>query len=158
MQVEDLGRILDQHPFLAGIDGKLRALLVGCAANERFAAGKYVLREGGKAEKFYLIRQGAVAVEVYAPGRESLVIETLHQGDVLGWSWLVQPHRWTFDARVVEDCRLISLDATCLRRKMEEDTALGYEVMRRFVPVMAERLQAARLQMLDLYGSREGGE
>jgi CRP/FNR family cyclic AMP-dependent transcriptional regulator len=152
MQVEDLGRTLDEHPFLAGIDGKLRGLLVGCAANERFGAGKYLLREGQKAGKFYLIRQGAVAVEVYAPGRAALVVETLHGGDVLGWSWLVPPHRWTFDARAVEDTRVVSLDAACLRRKMDDDPALGYEVMRRFLPVMAHRLQASRLQMLDLYG------
>lgn len=155
MKVEDLGAILDEHAFLKGIDAKLRALLVGCAANERFQAGDTLFREGGKAEKFFLIRSGAIAVEVYAPGRESIVIETLHQGDVLGWSWLTPPYRWTFDARTVEDTRVVSLDGACLLKKMEADPALGYEVLRRFVPVMAHRLQAARLQMLDLYGPRE---
>lgn len=158
MRIDDLGRFLDEHPFLAGIDGKLRALLVGCAANERLAVGKYVLREGAKADKFYLIRHGTVAIEIHAPGRAPIVLETLHGGDVLGWSWLIPPHRWTFDARAVEDTRLVSLDAVCLRGKMEADPVLGYEVMRRFLPVMAHRLQAARLQMLDLYGDGGGAE
>lgn len=157
MQVEDLGRILDEHPFLKGIDPELRALLVGCAANERFDAGQYLYREGGKAEKFWLIRHGTVSLEIYAPGRPPLVIETLGDGDILGWSWLVPPYKAMFDARAASLVRAISFDTNCLTRKMESDHALGYEVMRRFVPVIAQRLQAARLQLLDLYGPAAGG-
>lgn len=151
VQIDDLSRIIDEHPFARGMDGKLRALIVGCAANERFEAGQYVLREGGKADKFYLIRAGAVALEIAAPGG-AITVETLGDGDLLGWSWLSEPPQWTFDARASQLTRVISFDATCLRRKMDDDPALGYEVLRRFLPIMAQRIHAARMQMLDLYG------
>lgn len=152
MHVEDLGRVLDEHAFFRGIDPELRQLLVGCAANERFEAGQYLFREGAKAEKFWLIRRGTVAVEIYAPGKAPITVETLSEGDVLGWSWLVEPYKFFFDARALTLVRAVSLDATCLLGKMNANPALGYDVMRRFVPLMAHRIQAARLQMLDLYG------
>ncbi|MBX9634210.1 MAG: cyclic nucleotide-binding domain-containing protein, partial [Magnetospirillum sp.] len=128
------------------------ALLIGCAANERYAAGEHLFREGGEANKFFLIRAGTVAVEVDAPVKKAIVLETLGEGDVLGWSWMVPPYRTSFAARARDPVRALSFDAKCLRRKMEDDPALGYAVMRRFLPVMAHRLSAARLQMLDLYG------
>lgn len=152
VQPENLGRIIDEHPFFQGIDAKLRALLVGCAANERFEAGQFLFREGQAAEKFYLVRAGTVAVEIDVPGKRPIVIETIGEGDVAGWSWIVDPYRSTFDARAVTLVRALSFDAKCLRKKMEADPALGFEVMRRFVPMMAHRLASARLQMLDLYG------
>lgn len=157
VQTENLGRIIDEHPFFQGIDAKLRELLVGCAKNERFDPGQFLAREGQKADRFFLVRAGTVAVEVDVPGRPPIVIETCGEGEVLGWSWMVEPHRSSLDARAVTLTRVLSFDAACLRRKMEADPLLGYEVMRRFVPVMAHRLQAARLQMLDMYGPG-GGE
>lgn len=156
VQPENLGRIVDEHPFFHGIDDELRALLVGCAANERFNAGDYLFREGRQADKFYLIRAGNVAVEVMVPGKSPIVVETVDEGEVLGWSWIVPPYQATFDARAVTLVRALSFDATCLRAKMGADHALGYEVLMRFVPVMAHRLQTARLQMLDLYGPAAG--
>ena len=62
-----------------------------------------LLREGEPAERFYLIRHGMVALEVDAPGRGPLVIETLDEGEVVGWSWLFAPYRWAMDGRAVGD-------------------------------------------------------
>ncbi|WP_068499330.1 cyclic nucleotide-binding domain-containing protein [Magnetospirillum moscoviense] len=149
---DDLGKIIDEHPFFQGIDDTLRALLVGCAANERYEAGQFLFREGQEAAKFYLVRAGTVAVEIDVPGKQPIVIETIGEGEVAGWSWIVEPYRSTFDARAIGLVRAISFDGKCLRKKMAADPALGYEVLRRFVPMMAHRLSSARLQMLDLYG------
>lgn len=149
---ENLGRIIDEHPFFAGIGETLHALLIGCAANERFEAGQTLFHEGEPSKKFYLIRSGSVMVEIDVPGRPPIIVETIDDGEVLGWSWMVAPHRSTFTARAGSLVRAVSFDATCLTRKMNSDPALGYEVMKRFIPVMAHRIQAARMQMLDLYG------
>ncbi len=154
---DDMARMIEEHAFFAGVHGSLRTALLDHAALEIYGPGQLIFREGERADHFYLIRQGQVAVEVHCPNRPSLIIQTLQDHDVLGWSWLSEPHRWSFDARAVTQTRLIALDAASLRARMEADPALGYEVLRRFVPVMADRLHAARLQMLDLYGPRSGG-
>jgi CRP/FNR family transcriptional regulator, cyclic AMP receptor protein len=129
------------------------ATVAACGRNESLQSGSYLLREGRPAERFYLIRVGTVALEIQAPGRGAVIIETLQPGEVAGWSWLFAPYRWQFDARAVERCSVIAFDGACLRGKCDADHELGYELMRRFAECIVERLQATRLQLLDVYGT-----
>ena len=129
-------------------------LVVGCAKNVRFDAGKYLFREGDPADQFYLIREGRVALEIAAPGRGAVTFQTVGEGEIVGVSWLFPPYRWTYDARALELVRAIGMDATCLRDKCEADHDLGYEMMKRFVPILVQRLQATRCRCSMSTGSR----
>lgn len=151
--METLERILGEHPFFRELPPAHLGLVVGCAANVRFAAGDYVIRAGEEANAFFLLREGAVALEVTPPGRPPIVIQTIGAGEVLGWSWLVPPYHWKFDGIAIGPVRAIALDGRCLRAKCDADHALGYELLKRFALVMEQRLQATRLQLLDLYGA-----
>ncbi len=151
--METLEPILAEHPFLKGMTPEQLQLLVGCASNVRFDAGKYIFREGEEANQFYIVRQGKVALEIVTPQRGALMIDTLSDDDVLGWSWLLPPYHWHFNARALELTRAIALDGKCLRTKCESDHDLGYELLKRFAHLIEQRLQATRLQLLDLYGS-----
>jgi CRP/FNR family transcriptional regulator, cyclic AMP receptor protein len=137
----------------AGLGAEHLALIAGCATTFRAASGSELFREGSPADAFYVLRHGAVALEAHGPAGPPLVIETLHPGDVVGWSWLVPPYRWNFDGRAVEDVRAIAFDGACLRGKAEADPALGYALLQRFSALMLERLQATRLRLLDVYGT-----
>jgi len=90
-------------------------------------------------------------VEVLAPQHKPIIISTLSMGEILGWSWLLPPFQWKFHARAVDDVRAIGLDGKCLRTKCEENHDLGYEVLKRFAQIMEQRLEATRLQLLDVY-------
>ncbi len=153
MTAQTLEPILKGHSIFKGLDPRHLALIVGCASNVRFKAGRYIFREGGDANHFYLIRRGKVVLEVYVPGRGALTIETIEEGDVLGWSWLFPPYHWHFDARAAEDTLAIAMDGACLRSKCDSDHDLGYDLMKRFSSIMTQRLQATRLQLLDVYGT-----
>ena len=150
--MEGLEHIIKQHPFFAGLDEAFCNLLCGCAKNVCFQAGQYLFHEGEPAEWFYPLRHGRVALQVTAPGRGALTFQTVGEGEIVGVSWLVPPYRWSNDAKAIELTRAIAMDATCLRQKCESDHDLGYEMMKRFMPVLIQRLEAARLQMLDVYG------
>ena len=150
--MEPLEPILAQHPFLKDLEPRHLQLIVGCAANVRFEAEQFILRAGEEAKQFYIVRHGKIALEIFVPGRGPVTIQTLGEGEVLGWSWLFPPYRWHFDARALELTRAIALDGECLRGKCETDHDLGYELVKRFAKVMMERLQATRLQLLDVYG------
>ncbi len=151
--MEGLERVVKEHPFFAGLEEGFCKLVCGCAKNVRFEAGHYVFHEGQAADQLYLLRHGRVALEVMVPGRGPVTFQTLGAGEIVGVSWLIPPYRWTYDAKALELTRAIAMDATCLRRKCEEDHDLGYELMKRFVPILIERLHGTRLQMLDVYGS-----
>jgi len=150
--VEKFETLISEHPFFKGLEPRLLELIVGCSANVRFNAGEFIAHEGDPADKFYLIRHGRVALEVFVPGRGPITIETMHEGDVLGWSWLIPPYHAHFDARALDLTRAVSVDGKCLRTKCDNDPGLGYEVLKRFSQLIVHRLTATRLQLLDLYG------
>jgi len=152
--METLEPILAQHPFLKELEPRHLKILVGCASNVRFNAGQILFHEGEEANQFYMIRQGKVAIETLAPELGPITVQTVGEGDVLGWSWLIPPYRWRFSARAVELTRAIALDGKCLRQKSEEDHDLGYELLKRFSGIIVERLEATRLQLLDVYKTR----
>ena len=151
--MEDLERIISEHPFCEGLEPGYLALLTGCASNVRFERGFYLFREQGEANELYLIRGGKIDLEVSAPPRPSLTVETVQAGELLGWSWLVPPYRWRFSAVAVEPVSAIAVNGRCLRAKCEKDALLGYELLRRTVEIMGQRLEATRFRLVDLYST-----
>jgi len=151
--IQTLEAIVGEHPFFKGLAARHIQLIVGCAKNVRFEAGKIVFHEGDPADQFYFIREGLVAVELMIPQRGFTTLQTVGEGEVLGWSWLLAPYRWRFGARTLQPTRALAFDGKCLRGKCEEDHDLGYELLKRLTNVVTERLEATRLQLLDLYGA-----
>ncbi|MGE5322088.1 MAG: cyclic nucleotide-binding domain-containing protein [Actinomycetota bacterium] len=149
--METLRPILAEHPFFRDLEEAHLDLVVGCASNVRFNAGDFIFRHGEEANEFYLIREGMVALEMFVTGRGPVTVQTMGEGQVLGWSWLVPPYRWMFDAHATETTRAIALDGKCLRNKSEQDHDLGYQLLKRFATVVQKNLDAARLQILNIY-------
>jgi CRP/FNR family cyclic AMP-dependent transcriptional regulator len=149
--MESLEAIIAGHSFFSDLEDRYVQSLTGCAANVRFDAGTYLFRESEPANHFYLIRAGRAAIEIAAPPRKPIIVQTLGAGEILGWSWLVPPYEWRFHARAVELVRAIALDGRCLRARCEENHDLGYELLKRFSQVITHRLEATRLQLLDVY-------
>ena len=149
--------LVDELPALRALAPEHRATIAGCARNRVFARGEALLREGDAADEFFVLREGAVAIEAHDPARGALTIETLHPGEIVGWSWLLPPYRAAFDARASDVAHVLAFDGTCLRRKCEADPALGYALMKLVAGVFVERLQNTRLRLLDLYGTGHGG-
>ena len=145
--------LLAEHNFFAGFDEPTLQLIAGCGRNVHFHPDARISSEGDPADLFYVLRTGKVALEVDTPRQGAQVIETVAAGGLLGVSWLVPPHRWTFSARALEPTSAIAIDAACLRGKCDDDPALGYEMLKRFAMLVRNRLQATRLLLLDLYGS-----
>src|SRR6266516_8114261 len=150
--METIEEILHDVPLFAGMAEEELNLIAGCGANVHFDSGELLFRLGDPADTFFVLRGGAVALELFVPARGPLTIETIEAGDVVGWSWLFAPYRWHFDARAVGSVSATAFDGVCLRGKCDADPKLGYDLMSRFAQVMIERLQSTRLRLLDIYG------
>jgi len=140
------------HPFLDGLTPEHAAVLERAARAVRFHAGTRIFSEGGPADRFWLLLNGHVQLDARIPGRVSVIIESLPPASVLGWSWLFPPYAWQFGATAVGNTSAIEFDAEQVRRACDDDPALGYELLRRFVAVVVDRLQSTRVRLLDLYG------
>ncbi|MBI3858221.1 MAG: cyclic nucleotide-binding domain-containing protein [Planctomycetes bacterium] len=151
--MKSLEDILKSHAFFKDLKPGYLKLISGCGSNVHFKAGQYLAREGAEADRFFAIREGTVAVEIHTPDRGAVAVQTVSEGDILGWSWLFPPHRWKFDGRARSEVRATSFDGACLRKKCEADPAMGYELMKRLALLVSQRLEATRLQLMDLYAA-----
>lgn len=144
---------ISAHPFFAALTSQQHAMLAEDGIPVMFTAGERVFAEGGIADRFWLIEQGGIALDMRVLGRGDQVVETLTAGTVLGWSWLDPPYRWHFGAVARVPTAAIAFDAAAVRHRCDTDPAFGYAALRSFTPVIIERLQATRLRLLDLYAS-----
>lgn len=151
--MQTMDQLLRDHPFFAGLGDDALRLIAGCATNVHVAQDRFLFRQGDPADRFFVVRHGRVALELHAPASGVHVLDTVEDGQVLGWSWLVPPYRWFLDARAVAPTSVVSIDGLCLRGKCDEDAELGYALLQRVTHVMYERLQSARVRLLDLYGA-----
>jgi len=153
MAIHGLEDLLREHPRFKGMPEDFVKAVAGCGKNVVFKKGDYLFHEGDDADDIFMLREGLVSLEM-ASRSGAMTFMTESAGGVIGLSWLIPPYLWTFDARAREDVRAIAFDATCLRGKCDADPALGYAVMKQFMPVIVERLHDTRVQMLDLYRAR----
>ena len=144
--------LLAEQPVLRDLEPDDIDLMAGCGHNEVFQAGASLAREGTTADRFFVVRHGKVALELHAP-TGPLMIETIGAPDLVGWSWLFPPYRWTYDVQAIDRTLVIVIESACLRAKCDADPVFGYPLMKRVAQVVVDRLEATRLRLLDLYGT-----
>jgi CRP-like cAMP-binding protein len=149
--METLQVNLSAHPFFVDLPAHHVEIVAGCASNVRFEAGNFIFHEGEEADRFYLIREGKVALQICSDRRGAITILTLEEGDILGWSWLFPPYRWKFSAKTIDPTRAFAIDGQSLRGEAEQDPVLGYELLKRFARVVETRLETMRLQLVNVY-------
>lgn len=142
---------LAAHHFLHGMPRELIAELVPAASLVSIPAGQRIFEDGGRAQGFWLIRSGSVALDLHVPGEGQIIIETLGMGEVLGWSWQLPRYRWALGAVAVQPTEAFQFDGPSVRALCDADPRLGYALTGRFLDVASNRLKATRDRLLDRY-------
>ncbi len=148
--------LLADHAFLAGFPTEVVDVVAQHAEPVTFHAGVLLFREGSPADVTYFITKGCVSIEIHAPNRGPIVIETLKAGQVVGLSWAAPPFRYQFDARAVDEVEAVCLNTARLRVSLAEYPVVGFLLLDRLAAVILERLQATRIRLLDIYGTSNG--
>jgi CRP-like cAMP-binding protein len=144
---ESLARTLADQPFLSAIPIASLRRLAAHVQTQEYPPGHALFREGATADRFFLLREGLVRLDIDVSGQGPVAIETLAADAALGCSWLFAPFEWKLTATAVRRTKALVFDAAVLRTLMAADPVLGYELMRRFASVMYDRLQATRLRL-----------
>ncbi|MEU6657681.1 cyclic nucleotide-binding domain-containing protein [Streptomyces sp. NPDC046821] len=131
--------------------------LMGIAREVSFPQGARLFREGGRADRFWIIRSGTVTLDLHVPGRRAAVVETLNHNQLIGWSWLFAPHVWHLSALATSPVRAYEFDGAAVRTMLQEDPALGASVAQWVGAIVAHRLQLMRDRLLDLYAPYGSG-
>jgi CRP/FNR family cyclic AMP-dependent transcriptional regulator len=151
--MEMIEPILAAHPFLAGLEARHLQEIAPCASRTSFSGGQFLCRAEEEARQFFLINHGRVAVEIFSARRGAVTIQTLGEGEVLGWLWFDKPYHWHFDARALDLTRVTVLEVQCLLGKCETNHELGYELMKRYAHTLAVQFRVSKLQLMDMFGT-----
>jgi CRP/FNR family cyclic AMP-dependent transcriptional regulator len=154
--IEVTAEALATHPFLHGMSRDHLAVLAQAGSDVTFPARHRLFEDGGSATRFWLIRSGYVALDVHVPGQGRLKVSTIGMGELLGWSWLFPPYRWSFGAVAASPMEAFEFDGRAVRTCCASDPAFGYELTRRLALVVATRLQATRFRLITASGQPAG--
>ncbi|MEV5440051.1 cyclic nucleotide-binding domain-containing protein [Streptomyces sp. NPDC052682] len=143
--------------MLRALPAEHRQRLMRFAREVSFPQGTRLFEEGGRADRFWIIRTGSVDLDMRVPGRRAAVIETLRYNELIGWSWLFAPHTWHLGAEATTPVRAYEFDATAIRSMCADDLALGASVAQWVGGVLAHRLRSTRVRLLDLYAPYGSG-
>ncbi len=139
---------LASQRFLNGLRSEQLDALAETASEVLFPAGHRIFADGGYAGSFWLVESGQVTLDVQVPGGCPTVIGTVGMGSILGCSWLIPEYRWAFGAVCATEVRAIQFNAEAVRERCATDPDLAVELIRRFLPVLARRLQNARARLI----------
>lgn len=150
--METIEPILAAQPFFQGLHPRYIHEVAACASRLNFTDGQFLCRAQEEVTRFYLILHGRVSVEIFSARRGPMTLQTIGEGDVLGWLWLNrEPYHWHADARAVGLTRALGFEVSCLREKCEADHDLGYEIMKRYAHSLAMRFRVCSLQLTDMF-------
>ena len=140
---------LSTHNFFSGLSEELVKFLGDCISIREIKKGQVLFRQGERADKFYIVRNGQISIQIPAIMGPTLEIKTLGAEQVLGWSWLISPYQWSFQAKAEEDSELLEFDGVAILARCEQEPQFGYELLKKFAGLMSERLDAARQKVMD---------
>ncbi len=148
---DDLREALGEHAFFAEMDSHHLDTLASLATWSDHRAHSWIARAGEYPDAFHAVVSGRAGIEINAPGRDPLIVATVHAGGVIGWSWFFD-RPWQFDVIALDDVRSIALDARRLLDACGDSEGLRAEITVRLLQVVASRLEATRQQLVDVYG------
>ncbi len=150
--METIEPLLAEQPFFRGLDPGLLKDRAACASRETFSAGQFLCRAEEPDTTFFLILHGRVSVEIFSARRGPVTLQTLGEGDVLGWLWFGEkPYHWHLDARAVDLTRVLTLEVSCIKAKCESNHDLGFEIMKRYAHSLAVAFRVSALQLTDMF-------
>ena len=140
---------LSEHEFFAGLRPEFLEFLASHAVEKQVGREQLLFRHGEPARTFYLVCSGTISLEIPAISGPTLEVQRLDGGKLLGWSWLIAPYQWTFNARAEDDATVVEFDGSAILERCETDHEFGYQLLKRFSGLMSERLEAARTRMME---------
>jgi CRP-like cAMP-binding protein len=140
---------LSKQEFFSSLNQEYIKTLARFASEQQIEPDQVLFRQGEHAHHFYLIRNGSITIEIPAITGPQLEVQSLGAGQILGWSWLISPYRWNFQARAEAPTTLLAFDGDAVLAQCEAEPPFGYALLKRFASLMAERLEVARQRMMD---------
>jgi len=151
MVPELISKTLQRIPWFIDLTPVQLESLAQIASLRHLDPGEVLFNEGDSEDGLYIMLEGLVQIEAHVPGHGVLKLHSAEPLDIIGWSALTPVVRQrTATARAEGKSRLVCFNSQILYQLCEDDTSLGYIIMRRIANVAATRLLVTRLRLFEI--------
>lgn len=125
-------------------DDRLEQIVALCS-EQVYEPGTTIFQTGSMAEQVFVLVEGKVALQMEAPIgqlqlRKRVTLDTIGNGELFGWSGMVEPYVYTLSAICLRTSTILSIDARKLSSLLEENCPIAYEVLQGLTVVISSRL------------------
>jgi len=134
--------------LLSGLNEDELAQIAAITHKATYSPGDLICIEREQANRLFILFQGRVQLHIQIrsplepPG--GITIEEVEPGRIFGWSSLVRQRRFTASARALDPVTVMYIDADDLNVLFDQNTHIGFVVMKQLAEVIASRLQRTR--------------
>ena len=151
MDTASIRQLIAGNKFFSGLEDTAIDFLAANASPRQLTEGQMLFHQGEPADHFYLMRAGHLSLEIPAIEGPVLELQDIGPGQIVGWSWLIPPGQWQFQARARTAIDCLQFDGKAILAHCEAEPAFGFEIARRFSGLMSERLHFARQKMMQAW-------
>ena len=130
---------LEKHELFAPLNPREVERLSNASGVVKLEKGQRFFSEGQPASHFFVLLKGRVELTRPAPGGSATLVDDLLNGSIFGVSSLWGGDRYLLNAECVEDAEALKIDASALRRILDDNPVVGYAIQKRISRLFFQR-------------------
>jgi len=143
--------IVKEIELFKDIDTEVMNEIANICSEESYAKGTVLFEKGDEAERLYILMEGRVRLVVKNGG--TLNFNLTGQGDIFGWSCMVESGRYTASGVCATDLKAVKIEREKLDKIFSLHPDAGVKVLRRLAGVFSKRLSNAYQNLLSARGT-----
>ena len=132
------------HELLNGLSSAEMDQVLGLGARLTVPSGTSLFHLGDPADRLFLTERGRIRLTLPMQVRgkeEEILVEERSPGQIVGWSALIPPYRFTLTATAPLETEVIALPRETLVDYFAAHPAAGYKIALNLAVVIGHRLQ-----------------
>lgn len=144
-------KTLQAYPFFARLRQAQVEALIPHVMEEHIPYNGTFFEEGQPAQYLFLLTRGSVDLYFKMPDdpRHRVLAGEINAIEPFGISALIEPHTYAMTARAGTDCHVLRIDGAALRAMLEQDTQMGYALLREIAKASMERMHLAQQRLAE---------
>ena len=143
---------LKETILFKGLNTKQLQLFHKHFTEENFQTGEVIFSQGEPAQSLYILLEGEVSLGVKAKGEIDITAYSVgKKGEVFGLSSLIKPYRNNVSATCTKKTRIFAIHGETIRKLMQQNSKVGFQVMERVAEIYFSRLNSTRAMIANLF-------
>jgi len=141
---------LKSSSFFRGINDEYLTKISALCQEETYRADDVIIKEGEEAKSLYILLEGTMAIQIHLKEHQDVIVSTVEEeGELFGWSALVESRCYTASVKCLENSRVLSVPSDELEMLFKNDPVMGLTFMKKIASLIDRRLCTTRNRLVN---------